>query len=457
MPDRPGRTAIRFADVSKVYRLYPNPRSMMMDLLGGYKYKFWRKPPVFPEFAALTGVNLEIQRGERIGVVGRNGAGKTTLLKLMTENFEPTSGTVTIDGRIQSLMDTGLGFHPEFTGYENIRASLIYNALEPADMQAAIDDIVDFVELGDFLQQPIKTYSLGMLSRLGFATSTAIKPDILIVDEVLSAGDAYFSAKSAERMKRLASDGTTLVLVSHSTDQILQFCNEAVWMDKGRVVQRGEALEVMKAYEAYIRELENERLQERNRQGHGSPEGALPVEMQSQPTSVAHVAPVGARTISRWQGGLDGLRINRVRLFDADGAERAVFQAGESMTFEIELRAERAGSYPCQYHVYVYTLDGIRVTLHVSEADEFDLAADETRRARLTYDRILLNQGDYVFTVALYETFDFGDPGAAIKYDLLDRSFEFKVYSAQATNQTIFRHPARWTVCDGPELTDIPQ
>lgn len=463
MPEVP--VAIRFVGVSKVYKLYPNPWAMTKELLGLQRLVFWRRPPAYPEFAALREVSLEVKRGDRLGVLGRNGAGKTTLLKLMTQNFEPTTGTVTVHGRIQSLMEMGLGFHPDFTGYENIRASLIYNNLSSADIAEAIEDIVDFVELGDFLHQPIKTYSLGMVGRLGFATSTAIKPDILIIDEVLSAGDAYFTSKSAERMKRLAKEGTTLVLVSHSTDQILQFCKRAIWMDKGQIIARGNALEVVKSYQAYIRELDDRRIQEKNSRGHRSPEAALPSGMQSQPTTTGFQAEdAGAQpayerasgTVSRWAGGHSGLRIGGVRLLGEDDTAVAVFQAGSRMSFEFSLTAEHEGDFNCQYHVYVYTLDGIRVALHLSAPDRFRLAAGQTRVARLTYDSILLNQGDYVFTVAAYEHFDMRNPDTARMYDLLDRSFEFKVFSTTPFNQSVFRHPARWTVCDGPELVDLP-
>ena len=253
MPDT--APAIVLNSISKIYRLYDSPSEQALDVFGLSRLRFWRKPK-YHERAALEDVSLVVGRGERIGVIGRNGAGKTTLLKLITGNFAPTRGTVVVNGSVQALINIGLGFHPEFTGYENIRASLVYNGLAETELDAAIADIVDFVELDEYLHQPIKTYSLGMQSRLYFATATAISPDILIIDEVLGAGDAYFSAKSAERMKRLTSSGATLLLVSHSMTQILQFCDEAIWIENGRVMLRDASLTVINAYEKFISELE---------------------------------------------------------------------------------------------------------------------------------------------------------------------------------------------------------
>ncbi|MBM3484537.1 MAG: ABC transporter ATP-binding protein, partial [Alphaproteobacteria bacterium] len=223
--------------------------------LGGLK--FWkRRRKRFHE--ALKGISFELRKGERLAVIGRNGAGKSTLLKLFNENFQPTLGHIEVNGTVQALLHTGLGFFPDFTGYENLRSSLLYNGLSPGELEGAIAEIVDFVELGEFLHQPFKTYSLGMRSRLQFAAATAIHPDILLIDEVLGAGDAYFTAKSALRVKALTGSGCTLILVSHSMEQVLQFCERAIWLEAGAIVMDGLALPVVRAYEEYARRLEHE-------------------------------------------------------------------------------------------------------------------------------------------------------------------------------------------------------
>ncbi|NBY35427.1 MAG: ABC transporter ATP-binding protein, partial [Alphaproteobacteria bacterium] len=254
--------AIKFSNVNQIYPLFTTPGEIFTEFLG--LNRLFGKESKVNTFQALKDINLTINKGKRIGIIGQNGAGKTTLLKLATGNYFPTSGKVEIYGKVQSLMDSGLGFHQEFTGRENIKSSLIYNGLTPKQMKESIEDIIEFAELGEFIDQPIKTYSLGMLSRLGFATATAIYPEILIIDEIMGAGDAYFAAKSAERMKKLTHDGTTLLLVSHSTSQIIQFCTEVIWMKDGNIHMQGEALEVCKAYTKYMRERDEARLEKEN-------------------------------------------------------------------------------------------------------------------------------------------------------------------------------------------------
>ena len=250
-----GRPAIRLSGIRKEYRLYNNLTDQVIDVLGLGWARF-RRTSGYKVFAALNGIDMDVAHGERVGLIGRNGAGKTTLLKLVTGNFRPTAGEIEVNGEVQALMSSGLGFHGEFTGFENIRSSLTYNGLSGTDLEAAIEDVVDFCELGDFLHQPVKTYSLGMRARLQFATATAIKPDIVIIDEVLGAGDVYFSGKSNERIKRLTYSGATLLIVSHSMQQILQFANRVVWLDQGKIVAQGEPLEIVNQYEEYMHTLE---------------------------------------------------------------------------------------------------------------------------------------------------------------------------------------------------------
>src|SRR5262245_14282812 len=249
--------AISLTDVTKTYRLYASIKEQALDVLGVSRLRFWRRPR-YTTYPALDGINLEVEQGERLGIVGRNGAGKTTLLKLITGNFAPSSGVVRVNGAVQALMQTGLGFHPEFTGHENVRSALLYNGLSRSETHAAIEDVIAFAELGEFIDQPLKTYSSGMQSRLMFATATAIRPDIVIIDEILGAGDAYFSAKSAQRMLKLAASGCTLLLVSHSMQQVLQFCDRAIWIESGRIVKEGQALAVVKGYEEFTQKLERE-------------------------------------------------------------------------------------------------------------------------------------------------------------------------------------------------------
>lgn len=258
--------AIHLEGVSKLYKVFPNTRDSFLNAVGLDRLMPWRT--VEPRmFWSLRDVSIDVPRGSRIGIIGRNGAGKSTLLKLITGALAPTEGRIAVRGEVQALFDAGSGFHPEFSGYENIQASLTYQGMTAGEIAAAVADIEDFTELQQFLNQPIKTYSLGMQARLAFATATAVRPDILIVDEVLGAGDAYFASKSSERMQKLVKDsGATVLIVSHAMDQLLRYCDECVWLERGRIVKRGPTLEVVNAYEGYIHELEDRRLRAKNRQ-----------------------------------------------------------------------------------------------------------------------------------------------------------------------------------------------
>ena len=252
--------AIRLDSVGKMYKIFSSRAANLKDALGLPSIRRSR----YSEFWAVRDIDLQLERGQRLGIIGRNGAGKSTILKLITQNVTPSEGTVSVKGQVQALLDTGGGLHPEFTGEENIEASLTFLGLSPAEIERAKADIAEFTELGRFLSQPFKTYSTGMQARLAFAIATTIQPEILIVDEILGAGDAYFFGKSIRRMQRLLESGASVLLVSHALDQIVRFCDEAIWLDRGRIVMRGQSTEVVKAYEKFIRDLDDRRLRAKN-------------------------------------------------------------------------------------------------------------------------------------------------------------------------------------------------
>jgi lipopolysaccharide transport system ATP-binding protein len=442
--------AIVLDGIAKVYRLYDSPSEQALDVFGLSRLRFWRKPR-YHDKAALEDVSLVVRRGERIGIIGRNGAGKTTLLKLVTGNFAPTRGTVTVNGSVQALINTGLGFHPEFTGYENIRASLVYNGLAEAELDAAIADIVEFVELDEYLHQPIKTYSLGMQSRLYFATATAIRPDILIIDEVLGAGDAYFSAKSADRMKRLTSSGATLLLVSHSMTQILQFCEEAIWIENGRVMLRDTALTVINAYEKFISEMER-----RKNVSSAAPAAAernwLTEKMLRQLVDEVRLAKSQVAEEHQFEGGVSqwegapGPRILGFDILGRDGQPTANLNTGDPVTFVVELETEQPGVYPCTVCILTYTLDGKWLTRHLSIEHQLDFVRHSRHRVTLQYDRLMLGNGGYLLSVATYKVLDLKDLSTAEFYEILARSYRIQVRDADPADATLFHHPGVWSL-----------
>lgn len=244
-------------DLRKIYRLYTGAGYRFLDMVGMLR----RREGVFTEHAALDGVSLDVKRGEKVAFIGRNGAGKSTLLKLVTKVIEPTSGSLVVQGKVQALLQIGTGFHPEFTGRENVFAYLAQLGVTGRAAEGKYADIVEFAELEEYIGQPVKTYSTGMAVRLMFSTATAITPELLVLDEVLGVGDAYFAQKSYERMRDLAErEGTTVLLVTHDVYAAIRLCDRLIWIDRGRVLMDGPGPLVIKAYEASVRQQEETRL-----------------------------------------------------------------------------------------------------------------------------------------------------------------------------------------------------
>jgi lipopolysaccharide transport system ATP-binding protein len=248
--------AVGVSGVSRMFKRYRHPRHRVMEVLGLPLPK-----NAFDEFWALRDISFEVKRGDSLAIIGQNGAGKSTLLSIVCGRLQPSSGTVTVRGRIQALMDLGTGFHPEFTGVRNIYSALAYQGITGAEADRRYEEIVEFSELGEFIGQPIKTYSTGMYARLAFSTATAVEPDVLIIDEILSAGDAYFAAKCAHRMRRLTQEsGATVLFVSHDLGAVQRLCERAIWIDRGQIRMAGSALEISKSYYADVLARDEARL-----------------------------------------------------------------------------------------------------------------------------------------------------------------------------------------------------
>ncbi len=235
---------IRLSDVSVRYRL-PGER---IRTFKEYAIRILQNKIQFKDFYALRDVNLDIVKGEIFGIIGNNGAGKSTLLKVISRVLIPTQGRVWIKGVVSPLLELGAGFHPELTGRENVFLNGTILGHPRREIEEHMDEIIEFSELGAFIDSPLRTYSSGMYARLGFAASTTWEPGILILDEVLSVGDESFRKKCETRMKRFRSGGTTSILVSHSMDSILSLCKRAAWLDHGTIRLVGPASEVVTAY-----------------------------------------------------------------------------------------------------------------------------------------------------------------------------------------------------------------
>jgi lipopolysaccharide transport system ATP-binding protein len=247
--------ALQVSDLSKCYRVFGRPsdrlkQAVVPRLLGalGMRRGGAGGPRYFDEFWALRDISFDVQRGEAFGVIGRNGAGKSTLLQLIAGTLAPTSGSVRTRGRVVALLELGSGFNTEFTGRENVALTASLYGLSRSEFDARFDDIAAFADIGEFLDQPVKTYSSGMMVRLAFSVLTALDPELLIVDEALSVGDVFFQAKCMTRMRQLIARGTTLLFVSHDTASVRQLCDRAILLEHGRALALGPARDVADQY-----------------------------------------------------------------------------------------------------------------------------------------------------------------------------------------------------------------
>jgi lipopolysaccharide transport system ATP-binding protein len=242
--------AITVDGVSKRFRMFRDRSTSLKSVLTrGRK----RLPP--EDFWALTDVSFEVPRGSTFGLIGRNGSGKSTLLKCISRILQPDAGTITVEGRVASLLEVGSGFHPELTGRENIYLNGAILGMSKKEIASRYDQIVHFSGIKGFIDQPVKNYSSGMYVRLGFSVAIHVDPDVLIVDEVLAVGDAAFQTKSRQKFAEFQSADRTIVLVSHSMSAVKEFCDQAVWLDGGKIKAVGPAAEVADAYLAHVEEF----------------------------------------------------------------------------------------------------------------------------------------------------------------------------------------------------------
>lgn len=235
---------IQVESVGKKYKTYRNQFDRLFEwFIGRKKHE---------EKWVLSDISFNVKAGESIGIVGHNGAGKSTLLKIITGTTSPSIGKVSVNGRITALLELGMGFHPDFTGIQNVYMSAQLMGLDNKKIETLIPEIEAFAEIGDYFYQPLRTYSSGMVVRLGFAVATVIRPDVLIVDEALSVGDAYFQHKCFERIKSFRNQGTTIFFVSHDPGAVKNLCDRAILLDQGKIIQEGRPDEILDYYNAII-------------------------------------------------------------------------------------------------------------------------------------------------------------------------------------------------------------
>ena len=335
--------AIHVTNASKVYRRYSRRRQFSTLKSALLSRSLIRNLRPDETFAAVRDVTFNVRAGQTLGVIGRNGSGKSTLLKLVAGITKPTNGTVAVSGRISALIELGAGFHPEISGRENVFINGIMLGLSKREITRRFDEIVEFAEMQDFIDAPVKTYSSGMYMRLGFAVAIHVDPDVLLVDEVLAVGDEGFTHKCLDKFAEFKRRGKTILLVTHSLGLVERFCDEALWMDAGLMKGLGDPKRVIGAYITDVEQGEEQQLAKDDARAQETTSAVSPDEPASAVLPDHPIETAGGpgdmfrATEGRW--GSREIEITDVQLAGSDGAAGHVFHSGQPLRIRIGLRS----------------------------------------------------------------------------------------------------------------------
>jgi ABC-type polysaccharide/polyol phosphate transport system ATPase subunit len=444
--------AIELASVTKVYRRYGGRQfsTLKSALLGRSILRDLSPSETFP---ALQDVSFTVPSGRTYGVIGRNGSGKSTALKLVAGITKPTSGAVTVRGRVSALIELGAGFHPEISGRENVFINGIMLGLSRNEVSKRFDAIVDFAELKDFIDAPVKTYSSGMYMRLGFAVAIHVDPDVLLVDEVLAVGDEGFTHKCLDKFAEFRRRGKTILLVTHSLSVVERFCDEALWLDAGRAMIHGDPKRVVDAYLTAVEKNEEALLATTTARavaaaGAGG-DGAGPAEVaevvtETPQASGATEAPEQPPDFfqaveGRW--GSREVEIERVALLDREGRESFVFHSGDRMTVRFGVRA----AVPVTDFVFgvsLFSAEGVccyGTNTYLEEMEPAELSG--AAEVSFEIERLDLVEGTYKLDVAVHKRDGY-------PYDYHRLLYTFRVKS-RARDVGIYRPEHRWAFSPG--------
>lgn len=354
-------SVVSVSGVNKAFRIYGQPSERLVLPVKNRLRRLVGLPPRPPRvFHALRDVSFEIAPGETVGIIGRNGSGKSTLLQIIVGTLQASGGTVSVKGRVSALLELGAGFNPEFTGRENVHLAGAILGMGIGEMDELMPLIEKFADIGEFVDQPVKTYSSGMYVRLAFSTAIHVSPDILVVDEALAVGDTAFQTKCLTRIRKMQAEGVSIILVTHSTNTLLEYCDRGIYLRHGRVVLDGACRDVVKRY---ADDLVDE-------------EGGAVVHLQEAETEALAVASVGTSSATKMEseGRMDAAsEIVSVELRDLAGRQRTTFSPDERLVVLATIRVHRLVKNPC-YGVQIKSIDDIALWAGTTENMQLDIA-----------------------------------------------------------------------------------
>jgi len=440
--------AIEVIHASKIYRRFSRKRqfaTLKSALLSGSLIRDLRPDETF---AAIRDVSFTVPAGRTLGVIGRNGSGKSTMLKLVAGITKPTSGTVSVNGRISALIELGAGFHPEISGRENVFINGIMLGLSKREISARFDEIVEFAELKEFIDAPVKTYSSGMYMRLGFAVAIHVDPDVLLVDEVLAVGDEGFTHKCLDKFGEFKRRGKTILLVTHSLGLVERFCDEALWLDAGQMKAMGDPKRVVGAYITDVESQEERHLAASDAKAQDvaaiSPDDPAAAVLPDHPVETAAApADMFRATEGRW--GSREVEITDVLLAGADGERGHVFHSGERVDIRMRMRAPLAID-DFVIGIGIFNADGVCCFGTNTGIEDFQserIFGDV--EAIFTIESLDLVEGTYKLDVAVHKRDGY-------PYDYHRLLYTFRVKSRRK-DVGIYRPRHEWRFSDGIALS----
>ena len=442
--------AIDVSHATKIYRRYSRRRqfaTLKSALLGGSLVRDLRPDETFP---AVQDVSFTVPAGRTLGVIGRNGSGKSTMLKLVAGISKPTSGTVRVNGRISALIELGAGFHPEISGRENVFINGIMLGLTKKEVARRFDEIVEFAELQEFIDAPVKTYSSGMYMRLGFAVAIHVDPDVLLVDEVLAVGDEGFTHKCLDKFSEFKRRGRTILLVTHSLGLVERFCDEALWLDAGRMKAMGDPKRVVGAYITDVEVSEEQQLAAGDAKAQESaavvsPDEAATAVLPDHPVETAE-APADMFRAAEGRWGSREVEITDVMLSSSDGERSHVFQSGDPLDLRIRMRAP----LPIDDFVIgvgIFNADGTCCYGTNTSIEEMQIARIHGEaEAIFRVDNLDLVEGTYKLDVAVHKLDGY-------PYDYHRLLYTFRVKS-RTKDVGIYRPRHSWQFSEGVTLAE---
>ena len=367
----------------------------------------------------LKDISFSVKKGEAIGLIGHNGCGKSTTLKLLTRIIYPDKGTIKMNGRISSLLELGAGFHPDMSGRENIYINASIFGLTKKEINNRLDDIIEFSELAEFIDNPVRTYSSGMYMRLAFSVAINVDADILLIDEILAVGDVNFQAKCFNRLQEIKKKGTTIVIVSHSLGQIEQICDRTIWIDDGLIKAEGKPRDIHPAYLDFMGVKRQEVAQkEKVRKSVKKEEKSCRDEIRDQEDVVKSQRVKNEE--KRWGNG--NARVKNVLMLDENGNNQMVFKTGDSVTIGIEYTVDRTVN-DAVFGIGIFRNDGLQcygTNTRIDKLDEFNISKEGCAYIRLSH--ICLLPGKYNLDVAI-------ECETGIPVDYYREAYQFEIYS----------------------------